>query len=77
MATQNVIGAVEKNIPLPESDVGGSVKYPLGEMEVGDSFWTNVDLDRLAPVISSYGKRHNRKYSRRKMDGGFRVWRVA
>lgn len=56
-------------------------RYPFAEMEIGDSLF----FDELTEVESaqnagySFGKTHNNgfKMTRRKMDNGYRLWRIA
>jgi hypothetical protein len=54
-------------------------KYPFGEMAVGDSFF--VASGEGAFVVSaaacSHGKRHNKRFATRAVEGGTRVWRIA
>jgi hypothetical protein len=73
---------IESGVPLPEP-VSGRASYPFGSMNVGDSFFVAAahdDLlarDRLASAASYFGIRNKMKFARRKVDGGFRVWRLA
>ncbi|CAB4127638.1 hypothetical protein UFOVP95_50 [uncultured Caudovirales phage] len=72
---------VEKGVPFPTQSVRVSkYKFPLGEMEIGDSFYVEVKtegfLNTARSLISRYGKVFNRKFATRMMDGGFRVWRI-
>lgn len=73
---------IEKNIPMPEARSKG--RYPYADMQVGDSFYLEtkgVDeigvARRLRGSSFLYGKKSGAKFSVRKMDDGFRVWRVA
>jgi len=67
---------IESGIPQPPS-LSGRKKYPLREMEVGDSFVVDADQHtRLMSAVAYFGKRNNRKYSIRKVDGSLRCWRV-
>lgn len=70
--------SIDKNIPAPI--LGGAKKYPLDQMVVGDSFFVPDDTARNRLSVATY--RHatahpGRKYSLRKCEGGYRVWRVA
>ena len=67
---------IEKGVPIPGAG-RSAAKYPLAEMEVGDSFFTDVERDRIYTAVSYFGYRNNKKFSVRKVDGGFRVWRTA
>lgn len=66
---------IEEGVPL-KSRLGYN-KYPFGEMEIGDSFFSNADRTLVSSAASWYGKRNGRKYSTRKDGTGFRVWRIA
>lgn len=69
---------VESGIELPKRSGGGSVKYPLAKMAVGDSFL--IPADRVGPStrgsVMGSAKRQGVKVSIRIVDGGLRVWRV-
>ena len=67
---------IDKDVPIPEGAGKKSYKYPFSEMEVGDSFFTDVLREKLYPAASYYGKRNGKKFSIRKMEGGYRVWRI-
>ena len=58
-------------------------RFPLAEMEVGDSFFVSYgDMDAKSflqtsrSLISRFGKAYARKYATRRLDDGFRVWRI-
>lgn len=59
-------------------EVPGRVAYPLGEMEVGDSFVVSGELEESIRSASwQYGRRHGRRYAvRRDARGLLRCWRV-
>jgi len=68
---------IEKNIPIPTKN-----KYPLLDMEVGDSFFVSVEAGdlpktrtRLNTAISRKGNT-GRAFITRSVDGGLRVWRT-
>jgi hypothetical protein len=68
---------IDKNVPLPAAAVR-IPKFPFAEMQVGDSF--PVDLDcraRVANASSWFGMRHGVKFSIRKFEGKFRIWRIS
>jgi hypothetical protein len=71
------VGEVEKNIPIPADGFDRKTTYPLRAMEIGDSFWTDTPKEKVHPAVSYFGKRNDRRFITRKMDGGIRVWRVA
>ena len=64
---------IEKNVPMPER--GGS-KYPLTDMEVGDSFMSDSRTG-LAGAIQAQQRKTDWKFKLRTVEGGFRVWRTA
>lgn len=65
----------EKDVPIPKL-----TRYHFDQMEVGDSvfFESVVEADNMASSANSYAKTHKNgfKVSRRKVEGGYRVWRV-
>lgn len=65
---------IEKGVPMPKS---GRKKYPFGQMEVGDSFYTENHFRTVAPSACGYGQRHGKKFSVRKEGEGTRCWRIA
>jgi len=74
---------IDKNIPFPNGK--SDRKYPLIEMEVGDSFFIpckEEDEKRIRASIYTSARRnklttsHKRKYTTRKVDGGLRTWRT-
>ena len=72
---------VERGVPFPTQSLRVSkYRFPLGEMEIGDSFFVEVKTDHFLnsarSLISRYGKMVSRKFATRVVDGGFRVWRI-
>jgi hypothetical protein len=75
---------IENGIPLPSQSRGMKRKYPIVELEVGQSFLVvcspEISRKRIMSV-SSLCNRHARKtgfrYTCRVVDGGVRVWRVS
>ena len=66
---------IEKGILIPPPV--RRTKYPFGQMEVGDSVFIADDGGgRVIAAACEYGKRHNKKFSCRTVDGGVRVWRI-
>jgi len=73
---------IEKNVPIPDSQK----RYPLAEMEIGDSFLVPIvdnkymaTRNRLNPAFSKFKKSDSpRKYLTKRTDDGndIRVWRV-
>lgn len=67
---------IEKFIPIPAGYCMAR-KYPFGEMEVGDSVLFSVDeMKRARSYSHSFGLRHGRKFTTRKVDGGMMIWRI-
>ncbi len=65
---------IEKNVPVVEN----KKKYPFGQMAVGDSFFADViDPNSIKVCASLFGKKHNKMFTVRKVDGGYRCWRTA
>lgn len=64
---------IDKNIPIPTFNN----KYPLGLLEVGDSFFIKgKNISDISSTISQYGRRKGTKFISRSVDNGVRVWRV-
>ncbi len=69
---------IEKNIPVRSAKNGGSKgksKYPIFEMEVGDSFFS--EDRRLGCRAAGFGKTTGYKFSSSVEGSGVRIWRVA
>jgi hypothetical protein len=68
---------VESSVPLP--DDRQRLKYPFDDMDVGDSFLlTDPSMVKNARSAAwMYSRRHGMKFSCRKVEGGWRVWRTA
>lgn len=67
---------IDKNTPIPERNK----KYPIGELEVGDSFETTIDnVLRLRGAVSFYKRTHpGTNFTTRSIGTDkVRVWRVA
>jgi hypothetical protein len=68
---------IESNIPMPTIDKGGR-KYPFIGMKVGDSFKVGLDdFKKIRSAAYNFGTRNGMKFSIRKVNDGFRCWRVA
>lgn len=71
---------IEKGIPVPEKQKGR--KYPLPEMEVGDSIfikgYTRSKHQGIYNVCRCFSKNHNpsTKFVIRKWWDGIRIWRI-
>ncbi len=71
---------IDKNIPMP---VSLTTKYPLLEMEIGDSFLAcdKHDAVRQSSIstqirVWAASKKYDWKFTVRKTDHGIRVWRT-
>lgn len=69
---------IEKNIPF-EHAVSTRSSYPLAALDIGDSFLVADMMQRQVVRSSAYmfGRRYNRKFKTKAVDGGVRVWRIA
>ena len=69
---------IEKSIPVPKlTGAGRKTKYPFESMQVGDSFFVkDGTVKTLSRSCCTYGKRLERKFTSRTVDGGARVWRT-
>jgi hypothetical protein len=71
---------VEKGVAFPSTSKVSKYRFPLGEMDIGDSFFVEARegsfLNSARSLISRYGKTFSRKFATRVVDGGFRVWRI-
>lgn len=71
---------IEKGIPIPKTR-GRKNEYPFNEMEVGDSFFIDGDDKEASRVRVSFcqmkrrNKNFKKKFTVRKVEGGFRCWR--
>ena len=65
----------EKAIPIPVRKV-----YRFERMAVGDSFFFHElsEVESCSSAAYSYARTHDNgfKMTRRKVDGGYRIWRV-
>ena len=64
---------IDKDVPIPSK----SGKYPWDNMEVGDSFYIDVQVQKVGGRITHVRKKWpDRKWVTRKEGVGTRVWRV-
>ena len=67
---------IEKNVPIPDVH-SKKRKYPLPQMEVGDSFFIKGTKKNITGSINFFRIKHpEREFTIRKVDAGVRVWRV-
>lgn len=80
---------IDKGIPIPGKrdcvEFHNSTKYPLREMEIGDSFFvstTDTDNRRVFNTLGSACKQFKKRHAEynftvRFVENGVRVWRTA
>jgi hypothetical protein len=67
---------IETGVPIPKQD--WRTRYPLLELEVGQSFFVpDGDNNSISARASYMGKTHSRTFTVKKLKGGVRCWRVA
>ena len=70
---------VERGIKAPEiKNAGRKLRYPLDEMDVGDSFsFHEKDIQSVRSAGYAYARAHGMKFSIRKtQEGEPRCWRI-
>ena len=71
---------IDKNVPLPSKTGSGPLKYPFGDMAVGDSilFEDEPARSQSRPATSArlYGLRNGVKFRCWTEGSGVRVWRI-
>jgi len=67
---------IEDGHPAP--DKNQQERYPLGDMQVGQSFFVPEAIAKKARMAArAYVRRHpDKKYSWKYVEGGIRIWRV-
>ena len=82
---ENIV--IEKNIPIAKKERKGmNSEYPWDKMEIGDSFHVDVpegkkintvqsSVHAIARIYALYNHL-NIKFTTRKEEGGFRIWRI-
>lgn len=65
---------IEKDVFMPKQ----TNKYPLWDMEIGDSFsFPMKERVNIAGTASAYARRSNKKWSTRKINDRLgRIWRI-
>ena len=67
---------IEKNVPIPPNR--SARKYPIYDLEIGDSFFVE---GRTGPSMSYFiaqaKKKTGHSFTTRICEGGVRVWRTA
>jgi hypothetical protein len=71
--------AIDKGVPVVVRRCERVRKYPIRDMQVGDSFLVpTADIQRnLAQHVRNVAVAHGMKTAVRKTDDGVRVWRIA
>lgn len=70
---------IDKDIPPPCKEP----VYPFNKMKVGDSVFYEVADDKsfwqskVIVAAYKYGKRSNKRFTVRRVDGGARIWRTS
>ena len=68
---------IDKDIPMPGRNPNcGKSKYPMKDMDIGDSFLIPENGPYFAASMHSLANRHGIKVSCRVTGEGLRVWRV-
>lgn len=69
---------IEKQIPIP---FGAGNKnrtlFPWEKMEIGDSIFIEGRTTRSLSSAHKWGKKDNRRFCLRTVEGGIRIWRIA
>ena len=68
---------IRNDVPLPTRAVKVEPKYPIAELEVGESFWVPIAKASLYSHALRVGKATERKFVVRAEAEGSRVWRKA
>lgn len=69
---------IDKDVPLPpRSAIGRPPIYPWRRLEVGDSFLVDSSKVSVRNQANLMGAKTGKKFSVRKTEDGFRVWRTA
>ena len=70
---------IDTGIPVPRARGGHGLKYPFGQMQVGQSWLASPDTGGNALRVRAHqcGREYGMKFVVRKTKEGFRVWRTA
>lgn len=69
---------IEKGIPVAEIQLVDP-RYPFEKMEVGDSFFVKHEgksRNAVSAAVYYYEQKLGRDFAQRKVEGGFRIWRI-
>jgi hypothetical protein len=74
---------IEAGVPIPATIRSRRYRFPLDDMEVGDSFFVEFAsgdrekfLASARSLISRFGRNYGKRYATRSQEDGFRVWRI-
>jgi hypothetical protein len=69
---------IEHDVPASGyDDRGRPRKYPFNEMKPGDSFLVSTKEKQICSSARQYGSRHGWKFVARRVEGGYRCWRIS
>ena len=68
---------IRNDVPFPTRAVKVEPKYPIAELEVGESFWVPIAKASLYSHALRVSKATERKFVVRAEAEGSRVWRKA
>jgi hypothetical protein len=75
---------IEKGIEIPEGVTGRPKKYPLKDLEIGDSFLVPLaehespKIKKVKASLHAISATHKpKKFAIRVVEGGVRCWRIA
>ena len=71
---------IEKGVSVPPANRSGDYKYPIREMNIGDSILDSgaekTSSSKIRLSAKKYGDKVGKKFIARKVSGGVRIWRV-
>ena len=76
---------IDRDVPLPKNN--HSLKYDFDQMNVGDSifveegtpaatFSPKATSPRIAQAAAAHARKFGKKFTTRKVEGGYRTWRL-
>lgn len=78
---------IENDIPVPSKNAKGDrrAKYPLGELEIGQSFFVPTPFGKtsrqlqmsISGSVDYITKKTGRRFTSRALESGVRIWRIA
>lgn len=69
---------IDSDIPMPsdsESKSGAKAVYPYASMGIGDSFLAPCKHNPIS-IAKRWGRTRGVDFTSRKVDGGWRIWRI-